>query len=195
MSQSRNYSWFTTTHLHIHFISSCLLYEQNCYPHWHSPPFFFFNDLKPSVFTVSQYVFNLSQYLRLWISTTLSPSKGSLLAFHRDLVQRLLHFTTSRCIAASSWSKHQASSASSFCEWKDLRFWSDLILIMKRYVVFAGEQSPNVSLMQRMSDMLSRWFEEASEAQSSRARPQTRPRGIAAQVHNALISALILFGN
>lgn len=44
-----------------------------------------------------------------------------------------------------------------------------------------GEQSPNVSLMQRMSDMLSRWFEEASEAQSSRARPQTRPRGTAAQ--------------
>ncbi|XP_030642466.1 DDB1- and CUL4-associated factor 6 [Chanos chanos] len=41
-----------------------------------------------------------------------------------------------------------------------------------------GEQSPNVSLMQRMSDMLSRWFEEASEAQSSRGRPQTRPRGI-----------------
>uniref|UniRef100_A0AAR2KRD1 Ddb1 and cul4 associated factor 6 n=1 Tax=Pygocentrus nattereri TaxID=42514 RepID=A0AAR2KRD1_PYGNA len=39
-----------------------------------------------------------------------------------------------------------------------------------------GEQSPNVSLMQRMSDMLSRWFEEASEAQSSRTRPQTRPR-------------------
>ncbi|XP_060944732.1 DDB1- and CUL4-associated factor 6 isoform X2 [Limanda limanda] len=40
-----------------------------------------------------------------------------------------------------------------------------------------GEQSPNVSLMQRMSDMLSRWFEEASEAQSSRGtRPQTRPR-------------------
>uniref|UniRef100_A0A8C7ZHL9 Ddb1 and cul4 associated factor 6 n=1 Tax=Oryzias sinensis TaxID=183150 RepID=A0A8C7ZHL9_9TELE len=38
-----------------------------------------------------------------------------------------------------------------------------------------GEQSPNVSLMQRMSDMLSRWFEEASEAQSSRgARPQAR---------------------
>ncbi|TSL16037.1 DDB1- and CUL4-associated factor 6 [Bagarius yarrelli] len=44
-----------------------------------------------------------------------------------------------------------------------------------------GEQSPNVSLMQRMSDMLSRWFEEASEAQSSRAHPQTRPRGVAAQ--------------
>uniref|UniRef100_A0A8C6UBA7 Ddb1 and cul4 associated factor 6 n=1 Tax=Neogobius melanostomus TaxID=47308 RepID=A0A8C6UBA7_9GOBI len=40
-----------------------------------------------------------------------------------------------------------------------------------------GEQSPNVSLMQRMSDMLSRWFEEASEAQSSRGtRPQARPR-------------------
>uniref|UniRef100_A0A8C2QBR0 Ddb1 and cul4 associated factor 6 n=1 Tax=Cyprinus carpio TaxID=7962 RepID=A0A8C2QBR0_CYPCA len=46
-----------------------------------------------------------------------------------------------------------------------------------------GEQSPNVSLMQRMSDMLSRWFEEASEAQSSRARPQTRPRGKTALVH------------
>uniref|UniRef100_A0A8C1X3L8 Ddb1 and cul4 associated factor 6 n=1 Tax=Cyprinus carpio TaxID=7962 RepID=A0A8C1X3L8_CYPCA len=44
-----------------------------------------------------------------------------------------------------------------------------------------GEQSPNVSLMQRMSDMLSRWFEEASEAQSSRAHPQTRPRGKTAQ--------------
>lgn len=43
-----------------------------------------------------------------------------------------------------------------------------------------GEHSPNVSLMQRMSDMLSRWFEEASEAQSSRgSRPQTRPRGTA----------------
>ncbi|XP_026073604.1 DDB1- and CUL4-associated factor 6-like isoform X12 [Carassius auratus] len=44
-----------------------------------------------------------------------------------------------------------------------------------------GEQSPNVSLMQRMSDMLSRWFEEASEAQGSRARPQTRPRGTPAR--------------
>uniref|UniRef100_A0A1A8E340 Ddb1 and cul4 associated factor 6 n=1 Tax=Nothobranchius kadleci TaxID=1051664 RepID=A0A1A8E340_NOTKA len=43
-----------------------------------------------------------------------------------------------------------------------------------------GEQSPNLSLMQRMSDILSRWFEEASEAQSSRGtRPQTRPRGSA----------------
>uniref|UniRef100_A0A8C9THC4 Ddb1 and cul4 associated factor 6 n=1 Tax=Scleropages formosus TaxID=113540 RepID=A0A8C9THC4_SCLFO len=40
-----------------------------------------------------------------------------------------------------------------------------------------GEQSPNVSLMQRMSDMLSRWFEEASEAQSNRGRPQPRARG------------------
>ncbi|VTJ81922.1 Hypothetical predicted protein [Marmota monax] len=41
-----------------------------------------------------------------------------------------------------------------------------------------GEQSPNVSLMQRMSDMLSRWFEEASEvAQSNRGRGRSRPRG------------------
>ncbi|KAJ8253054.1 hypothetical protein GJAV_G00208620 [Gymnothorax javanicus] len=39
-----------------------------------------------------------------------------------------------------------------------------------------GEQSPNVTLMQRMSDMLSRWFEEASEAQGNRGRPQSRPR-------------------
>lgn len=50
---------------------------------------------------------------------------------------------------------------------------------LKRLSLFiVGEQSPNVSLMQRMSDMLSRWFEEASEAQNSRGtRPQTRPRG------------------
>ncbi|XP_066542426.1 DDB1- and CUL4-associated factor 6 isoform X2 [Hoplias malabaricus] len=48
-----------------------------------------------------------------------------------------------------------------------------------------GEQSPNVSLMQRMSDMLSRWFEEASEAQSSRTRPQTRPRGTAVRPDGA----------
>uniref|UniRef100_UPI0037E92218 DDB1- and CUL4-associated factor 6 isoform X2 n=1 Tax=Semicossyphus pulcher TaxID=241346 RepID=UPI0037E92218 len=49
-----------------------------------------------------------------------------------------------------------------------------------------GEQSPNVSLMQRMSDMLSRWFEEASEAQTSRGtRPQTRPRGTAARAEGA----------
>ncbi|KAM8819892.1 DDB1- and CUL4-associated factor 6 [Eudromia elegans] len=41
-----------------------------------------------------------------------------------------------------------------------------------------GEQSPNVSLMQRMSDMLSRWFEEASEvAQTSRGRGRSRSRG------------------
>ncbi|XP_069060256.1 DDB1- and CUL4-associated factor 6 isoform X3 [Pleurodeles waltl] len=41
-----------------------------------------------------------------------------------------------------------------------------------------GEQSPNVSLMQRMSDMLSRWFEDASEvAQSNRGRGRGRPRG------------------
>ncbi|XP_029790835.1 DDB1- and CUL4-associated factor 6 isoform X5 [Suricata suricatta] len=41
-----------------------------------------------------------------------------------------------------------------------------------------GEQSPNVSLMQRMSDMLSRWFEEASEvAQSNRGRGRSRSRG------------------
>ncbi|NWH79557.1 DCAF6 factor, partial [Piaya cayana] len=41
-----------------------------------------------------------------------------------------------------------------------------------------GKQSPNVSLMQRMSDMLSRWFEEASEvAQSNRGRVRLRSRG------------------
>ncbi|XP_034970307.1 DDB1- and CUL4-associated factor 6 isoform X2 [Zootoca vivipara] len=41
-----------------------------------------------------------------------------------------------------------------------------------------SEQSPNVSLMQRMSDMLSRWFEEASEvAQSNRGRGRSRSRG------------------
>ncbi|XP_033621560.1 DDB1- and CUL4-associated factor 6 isoform X1 [Fukomys damarensis] len=45
-----------------------------------------------------------------------------------------------------------------------------------------GEQSPNVSLMQRMSDMLSRWFEEASEvAQSNRGRGRSRPRGETSQ--------------
>ncbi|XP_012969765.1 DDB1- and CUL4-associated factor 6 isoform X8 [Mesocricetus auratus] len=45
-----------------------------------------------------------------------------------------------------------------------------------------GEQSPNVSLMQRMSDMLSRWFEEASEvAQSNRGRGRPRPRGVTNQ--------------
>ncbi|KAM6934668.1 DDB1- and CUL4-associated factor 6 [Xenentodon cancila] len=50
-----------------------------------------------------------------------------------------------------------------------------------------GEQSPNVSLMQRMSDMLSRWFEEASEAQNSRGtRPQARPRGTAIRPEGVL---------
>uniref|UniRef100_A0A8C8RAM2 DDB1- and CUL4-associated factor 6 n=1 Tax=Pelusios castaneus TaxID=367368 RepID=A0A8C8RAM2_9SAUR len=39
-----------------------------------------------------------------------------------------------------------------------------------------GEQSPNVSLMQRMSDMLSRWFEEASEVAQSNRGQQGRPR-------------------
>ncbi|XP_039191604.1 DDB1- and CUL4-associated factor 6 isoform X3 [Crotalus tigris] len=48
-----------------------------------------------------------------------------------------------------------------------------------------GEQSPNVSLMQRMSDMLSRWFEEASEvAQSNRGRGQSRSRG--AETENSM---------
>ncbi|XP_041744808.1 DDB1- and CUL4-associated factor 6 isoform X1 [Coregonus clupeaformis] len=41
----------------------------------------------------------------------------------------------------------------------------------------AGESRPGVSLMQRMSDMLSRWFEDASEAQNNRGvRPQTQTR-------------------
>ncbi|CAH2221177.1 DDB1- and CUL4-associated factor 6 isoform X1 [Pelobates cultripes] len=41
-----------------------------------------------------------------------------------------------------------------------------------------GDQSTNASLMQRMSDMLSRWFEEASEvAQSNRRRGRTQSRG------------------
>ncbi|KAL1022292.1 hypothetical protein UPYG_G00024700 [Umbra pygmaea] len=40
-----------------------------------------------------------------------------------------------------------------------------------------GESRPGVSLMQRMSDMLSRWFEDASEAQNSGGpRPLTQPR-------------------
>ncbi|RXN28915.1 DDB1- and CUL4-associated factor 6 isoform X4 [Labeo rohita] len=55
-----------------------------------------------------------------------------------------------------------------------------------------GEQSPNVSLMQRMSDMLSRWFEEASEAQSSRARPQTRPRDSPSSVVNKQLGSMTL---
>ncbi|XP_051782076.1 DDB1- and CUL4-associated factor 6 isoform X3 [Erpetoichthys calabaricus] len=48
-----------------------------------------------------------------------------------------------------------------------------------------GEQSPNVSLMQRMSDMLSRWFEEAREdVQNTRGRSQPRPRVSAARQEN-----------
>lgn len=59
-----------------------------------------------------------------------------------------------------------------------------------------GEQSPNVSLMQRMSDMLSRWFEEASEAQSSRGtRPQTRPRGTALRPEGVLNSPAAAAGD
>ncbi|XP_070979463.1 DDB1- and CUL4-associated factor 6-like isoform X14 [Oncorhynchus clarkii lewisi] len=56
-----------------------------------------------------------------------------------------------------------------------------------------GEQSQNVSLMQRMSDMLSRWFEEASEAQSSRGttRSQTRPRGTLPRIEGALTTPTI----
>ncbi|XP_041724024.1 DDB1- and CUL4-associated factor 6 isoform X7 [Coregonus clupeaformis] len=56
-----------------------------------------------------------------------------------------------------------------------------------------GEQSQNVSLMQRMSDMLSRWFEEASEAQSSRGttRPQTRPRGTLPRIEGTLTTHTI----
>ncbi|XP_066520867.1 DDB1- and CUL4-associated factor 6-like isoform X2 [Hoplias malabaricus] len=37
-----------------------------------------------------------------------------------------------------------------------------------------GEPNSNISLMQRMSDMLSRWFEEASEAQNNRAHSRSR---------------------
>ncbi|XP_029558803.1 DDB1- and CUL4-associated factor 6 isoform X3 [Salmo trutta] len=56
-----------------------------------------------------------------------------------------------------------------------------------------GEQSQNVSLMQRMSDMLSRWFEEASEAQSSRGttRSQTRPRGTLPRIEGTLTTPTI----
>ncbi|XP_054443785.1 DDB1- and CUL4-associated factor 6 isoform X2 [Pteronotus mesoamericanus] len=53
-----------------------------------------------------------------------------------------------------------------------------------------GEQSPNVSLMQRMSDMLSRWFEEASEvAQSNRGRGRSRPAGGASQSEGSALPA------
>ncbi|CAM2118732.1 DDB1- and CUL4-associated factor 6 isoform X5 [Caretta caretta] len=52
-----------------------------------------------------------------------------------------------------------------------------------------GEQSPNVSLMQRMSDMLSRWFEEASEvAQSNRGRGRSRSRGGTSRPDASIIS-------
>ncbi|KAG8451111.1 hypothetical protein GDO86_003397 [Hymenochirus boettgeri] len=51
-----------------------------------------------------------------------------------------------------------------------------------------GDQSTNASLMQRMSDMLSRWFEEASEvAQSSRRRGRPQNRAVGSQ-HNASTS-------
>ncbi|XP_019379453.1 PREDICTED: DDB1- and CUL4-associated factor 6, partial [Gavialis gangeticus] len=54
-----------------------------------------------------------------------------------------------------------------------------------------GEQSPNVSLMQRMSDMLSRWFEEASEvAQSNRGRGRSRSRGGASRPDAPLTSSV-----
>ncbi|XP_056157262.1 DDB1- and CUL4-associated factor 6-like [Lampris incognitus] len=39
-----------------------------------------------------------------------------------------------------------------------------------------GGARSEVSLLQRISDMMSRWFEEASEAQSSRVRSQPQPR-------------------
>uniref|UniRef100_A0AAR2LV85 Ddb1 and cul4 associated factor 6 n=1 Tax=Pygocentrus nattereri TaxID=42514 RepID=A0AAR2LV85_PYGNA len=40
-----------------------------------------------------------------------------------------------------------------------------------------GESSSNMSLMQRMSGMLSRWFEEASEAQNNRAHSRSHSSG------------------
>ncbi|XP_006250260.1 DDB1- and CUL4-associated factor 6 isoform X9 [Rattus norvegicus] len=56
-----------------------------------------------------------------------------------------------------------------------------------------GEQSPNVSLMQRMSDMLSRWFEEASEvAQSNRGRGRPRPRDSPSSVVNKQLGSMSL---
>ncbi|XP_052492508.1 DDB1- and CUL4-associated factor 6 isoform X6 [Budorcas taxicolor] len=56
-----------------------------------------------------------------------------------------------------------------------------------------GEQSPNVSLMQRMSDMLSRWFEEASEvAQSNRGRGRSRPRDSPSSVVNKQLGSMSL---
>ncbi|KAM9396976.1 DDB1- and CUL4-associated factor 6-like isoform 5-T5 [Salvelinus alpinus] len=61
-----------------------------------------------------------------------------------------------------------------------------------------GESRPGVSLMQRMSDMLSRWFEDASEAQNNRgARPQPRPRvdPAAAPQGSGLHQEAIVLGN
>ncbi|XP_062830996.1 DDB1- and CUL4-associated factor 6 isoform X2 [Anolis carolinensis] len=56
-----------------------------------------------------------------------------------------------------------------------------------------SEQSPNVSLMQRMSDMLSRWFEEASEvAQSNRGRGRSRSRGGTSRSDVAAASGTVL---
>ncbi|XP_075371931.1 DDB1- and CUL4-associated factor 6 isoform X6 [Mycteria americana] len=56
-----------------------------------------------------------------------------------------------------------------------------------------GEQSPNVSLMQRMSDMLSRWFEEASEvAQSNRGRGRSRSRDSPSSVVNKQLGSMSL---
>ncbi|XP_041439089.1 DDB1 and CUL4 associated factor 6 S homeolog isoform X2 [Xenopus laevis] len=52
-----------------------------------------------------------------------------------------------------------------------------------------GDQSTNASLMQRMSDMLSRWFEEASEvAQSSRRRVRLQNRGTSQPVSSTSLS-------
>ncbi|XP_018100474.1 uncharacterized protein LOC431965 isoform X2 [Xenopus laevis] len=52
-----------------------------------------------------------------------------------------------------------------------------------------GDQSTNASLMQRMSDMLSRWFEEASEvAQSSRRQVRPQNRGTSQPVSSASLS-------
>ncbi|XP_064826394.1 DDB1- and CUL4-associated factor 6-like isoform X2 [Oncorhynchus masou masou] len=61
-----------------------------------------------------------------------------------------------------------------------------------------GESRPGVSLMQRMSDMLSRWFEDASEAQNNRgARPQPRPRvdPAAAPQGSGLHQEAVVLGN
>lgn len=65
-----------------------------------------------------------------------------------------------------------------FIKWRSNGGDNECFCKMLSITVFTGEQSPNVSLMQRMSDMLSRWFEEASEvAQSNRGRGRSRSRG------------------